>query len=158
MILYVSLHSNFYQFIWKSFSYTSCRVSPLHMDEFHSENAFVKSNSVSSVAQLCLTHCNPMDYSIPSYSVHHQLLDLTQTHVHWVSDAIQPSHPLSIPFSCFQFFPISGSFPVSQFFTSGSQIIGVSASASVLTMNIQGWFKLNLFIKSNLFVNPTKIN
>ena len=49
----------------------------------------------SSVAQLCPTLCNPMDYSTPDLPVHHQLLECTQTHVHRVGDAIQPSHPLS---------------------------------------------------------------
>ena len=51
----------------------------------------------SSVAQSCLTLCNPMDCSTPGFPVHHQLPELTQTHVHWVRDAIQPSHPLSSP-------------------------------------------------------------
>ena len=51
----------------------------------------------SSVAQLCLTLCDPMDCSMPGFSVHHQLLELTQTHVHWVRDAIQPSRSLSSP-------------------------------------------------------------
>ena len=51
----------------------------------------------SSVAQSCLTLCNPMDCSTPGLSVHHQLPEFTQTHVHRVSDAIQPSHPLSSP-------------------------------------------------------------
>ena len=51
----------------------------------------------SSVAQLCLTLCNPMDCRTPGFSVHHQLLEFTQTYVHHVSDAIQPSHPLSSP-------------------------------------------------------------
>ena len=51
----------------------------------------------SSVAQLCLTLCDPMNHSIPCLPVHHQLPKFTQTHVHWVSDAIQPSHPLSSP-------------------------------------------------------------
>ena len=46
-----------------------------------------------SVAQSCLTLCDPMDCSTPGLPVHHQLLELVQTHVHWVSDAIQPSHP-----------------------------------------------------------------
>ena len=49
----------------------------------------------SSVAQLCLTLCNPMDCSTSVFSVHHQLPELAQTHVHRVSDDIQPSHPLS---------------------------------------------------------------
>ena len=49
----------------------------------------------SSVAQSCLTLCNPMNRSTPGLPVHHQLLEFTQTHVHQVGDAIQPSHPLS---------------------------------------------------------------
>ena len=51
----------------------------------------------SSVTMSFLTLCNPMDCSKPGFPVHHQFLGLTQTHVHWVSDAIQPSHPLSSP-------------------------------------------------------------
>ena len=51
----------------------------------------------SSVAQLSPTLCNLMDCSMPAFPVHHQLLEFTQTHVHWVSDAIHPSHPLSSP-------------------------------------------------------------
>ena len=51
----------------------------------------------SSVAQSCPTLCNPMDCNTPGLPVHHQLLEFTQTHVHWVGDAIQPSHPLSSP-------------------------------------------------------------
>ena len=51
----------------------------------------------SSVAQSCPTLCNPMNCSMPGLPVHHQLLEFTQTHVHQVSDAIQPSHPLSSP-------------------------------------------------------------
>ena len=51
----------------------------------------------SSVVQSCLPLCNPMDCSTPGLPVHHQLPEFTQTHVHWVSDAIQPSHSLSSP-------------------------------------------------------------
>ena len=51
-------------------------------------------NLFSSVAQLCLTLCDPMNHSTPGLPVHHQLPEFTQTHAHWVSDAIQPSHPL----------------------------------------------------------------
>ena len=51
----------------------------------------------SSVAQSCPTLCDPMNRSTPGLPVHHQLPEFTQTHVHWVSDAIQPSHPLSSP-------------------------------------------------------------
>ena len=51
----------------------------------------------NSVAQLCPTICDPMNRSMPGLSVHHQLPEFTQTHVHWVRDAIQPSHPRSSP-------------------------------------------------------------
>ena len=53
----------------------------------------------SSVTQLCLTFCDPVDCNTPAFPVHHQLLELTQAHVHLVSDATQPSHPLSSPSS-----------------------------------------------------------
>ena len=75
-----------------------------------------------------------MNHSMPGLPVYHQLQELAQTHVHRVGDAIQPSHPLLPFFSCLQSFPASGSFTRSQFFASGGQSIGVSASASVLPM------------------------
>ena len=56
-----------------------------------------RSVEFSSVAQLCPTLCHPMDCIMPGLPVHHQLLEPTQTHVHWVSDAIQPSHHLTPP-------------------------------------------------------------
>ena len=74
----------------------------------------------------------------------HRLPEPAQTHVHWVHDAIQPSHLTALVPSCPQSFPVSGSFPVSRLFTSGGQSIGTSTSASVLPMNIQGWFPLGL--------------
>ena len=96
----------------------------------------------SSVAQSCLTLCDPMDCSTPGLPVHHPPPEFIQTHVHWVGDAIQPSHPV-VPFSSLlQSFSTSGSFPMSQLFTSGGQSIGVSASAPVLPMNIRDWFPL----------------
>ena len=58
---------------------------------------FSSSVHFSSVTQLCPTLCNPMDCSMPAFPVHHQLLNPTQTHVYWVSDAIQPLHPLLSP-------------------------------------------------------------
>ena len=189
----------------------------------HCDNCRVYAIHLSSVAQSCLTLCNPMDCSTPGLPVHHQLPEFTQTRVHWVSDAIQPSHPLlslspptfnlsqhqgllkwvsslhqvakvlilsetylfymfsqiiSFRFSwsvsphsflllnsypsflftclpvpktslcsfsnswgwwlfCVQYFPASGSFQMSQFFASGGQTIGVSASTSVLPVNTQ---------------------
>ena len=54
-------------------------------------------SKISSVTQSCLTLCDPMNCSMPGLPVHHQLLEFTQTHVHWVGDAIQPTHPLSSP-------------------------------------------------------------
>ena len=53
--------------------------------------------SISSVPQSCLTLCDPMNCSTPGLPVHHQCLELTQTHVHWVDAATQPSHPLLSP-------------------------------------------------------------
>ena len=76
---------------------------------------------------------------------HHQHPELAQTHVHWVSDTIQPSHPLSSPsppFSSLQSFPASESFQMSQFFSSGGQNIGTSSSASILSVNTQDWSPL----------------
>ena len=96
----------------------------------------------SSVAQSCPTLCDPMYCSTPGLPVHHQLLELAQTHVHWVGVAIQPSHPLLSPSPPAFNLSASGSFPMSQFFASGGQSIGASALASVLPMNIQDWFPL----------------
>ena len=96
----------------------------------------------SSVAQSCLALCDPVDCRTPGLPVHHQHLEFTQTHVHWVGDDIQPSNPV-VPFSShLQSFPASGSFQMSQLFASGGKSIGVSASASVLPMDIQDWFPL----------------
>ena len=86
-----------------------------------------------------------MDCSMTGFPVHHQLLELAKTHVHQVSDAIQPSHPLSSP----SLLPsISTSIrvfsKVSQFFATSGQGIGASVSASVLPINIQGWFPVGL--------------
>ena len=97
----------------------------------------------SSVAQSCPTLCNPVDCSTPGLPVHHQLLEVTQTQVHWVGDAIHLilCHPLLLhP----QSFPASGSFQINQFFILGGQSIGDSASVAVFPMNIQEWFPLGL--------------
>ena len=103
----------------------------------------ISSVQFSSFAQSCPTLCDPMNCSKAGFPGHRQLLEFTQTHVHWVGDAIQPSHPLSsLSPPAFKSCPESGSFPMSQFFLSGGQKIGVSASASVLSMNIQDWFPL----------------
>ena len=84
----------------------------------------------SSVTQSCLTLCDPKDCSMPGLPVLHYLPELAQTHVHGIDDAIPPSHPLSSPsppvFNLYQ--PASGSFPISLFFASGGQSIGVKGS------------------------------
>ena len=105
-----------------------------HLDCFYGFSSVQFSHSVMSDS---LQHHEPQ-HSRPT--IHHQLLESTQTHVHRVSDAISSS---VIPFSsCLQSFPASGSFQMSLFFPSGGQSIGASVSASVLLMNIQGWFPL----------------
>ena len=102
---------------------------------------YCASGQFSSVTQLCPTLCDPMDYSTPGLPVHHQFLKLAQTHVHGVSDAIQPSHLLSFP--CPPAFNLSQHQSLilrSQLLASGGQSIEVPSSASILSMNIQDWF------------------
>ena len=102
--------------------------------------------SVSSVAQLCLTLCNPMDSSMPCFPIHHQLLELAQTHV---SEAIQLSHPLSFPSPAFNFSQHQGLF---QWVSSSHQVakilehqlfsISSSNEYSGLISFRMGWFDL----------------
>ena len=66
-------------------------------DYQRNSNQIHSSVQFSLVAQSCPTLCDPMNRSTPGLPVHHQVLDFTQTHVHWVRDAVQPSHPLSSP-------------------------------------------------------------
>ena len=97
-------------------------------------------DQIRSVTQSCPTLCDPMNRSTPGLPVRHQLLEFTQTHVHRVSDAIQPSHPLSSPSPpAPQSLPASGSFPLSQLFAWGGQSTGVSALASFLPKKSQSW-------------------
>ena len=95
-----------------------------------------------SVAKSCPTLCDPMNCSTPGFPILHHLPEFAQTRVHWVSDHIQPSHPLS-PSSppAFNLSQHQGLFQC-QLFPSGGLSIGASPSASVLPMNIQGWFPL----------------
>ena len=84
-----------------------------------------------------------MDCSTSGFPILHYLLKLAQIHVHWINDAIQPSHPLSSPSPpALNLSQHQSIFPKSWLFTSSGQRIGVSASASVVPMNIQGWFPL----------------
>ena len=87
-----------------------------------------------SVAKLCLTLCDLMECSTPGFLVLHYLLEFAQTHVHWVDDTIQLSHSPSSP---------SPALNLSQL-QDLSQRVSASTSASVLLMNIQGWFPLGL--------------
>ena len=120
----------------------------------------------SSVTRSCLTLCDPMNCSTPGLPVHHQLLEFTQTHSHRVSDAIQPSHPLSSPSPPAPNSSQHQSFPMSQLFAWGGQSIGVSASKSLLPMNTQdwsplgwtGWISLQSKGLSRVFSNTTVQN
>ena len=120
-------------------------------------------SSVQSLSHVRL--CDPMNCSMPGLPVHHQLPKSTQTHPcplgRWCHPTISSS---AIPFSsCPQSFPASGSFQMSQLFTSGGRSIGVSASTSVLPMNTQdwsplgwtGWISLQSKRLSRVFSNTT---
>jgi len=103
---------------------------------FHNVTMLLFSN------KLYLTLCEPMNCRTPGFSVLYYLPEFTQTHVDWISNAIQPSHPLSSPSPlAFNLSQHQGLFP-SQLFVSCGEIIGASASAH--PMNIQGWFPLGL--------------
>ena len=126
--------------------------------------AVIQFSQFSSVAQSCPTLCDPMNCSTPGLPVHHQFLEFTQTHVHWVGDAIQPSHPLSSPSPpAPNPLPASGSFPMNQLLAWGGQSTRVSASASVLPMNTQDlsplgwtvWISLQSKGLSRVFSNTT---
>ena len=96
----------------------------------------------SSVAHWCLTLWDQKDSSTPGFPVHHHSLTLLKL---MSIQSVMPSNHLILCrslLSCLYSFPASGSFPMSQFFTSGGQSTGVSASASVLPMNIKDWFPL----------------
>ena len=115
--------------------------------------------SCCSVAKLCLTLCNPLDYSTPGCPFLHYLPEFTQIHIHWVNDAIQwcyasQYHPFSS--SCPQSFPASGSFPMKQLFCirlpkswSFSFSITPSSEYSRLISLRIGWFDL-LAVQGNL--------
>ena len=128
-----------------------CGVPLQHLKGFGG----VSSLLLCPVTQLCAALCSSMDCSTPASSVLHCLPGFTQTHVHWVGDAISSS---GVPFSSRpQSFLASGSFPVSQLFTSGGQSIGASASALVLLMNIQSWFPLLTGLISLLFKGLSRV-
>ena len=120
-------------------------------------------SSFSSVTQSCPNFCNPMDWSMPGFPVHHQHPEFAQTQVYQVSDAIQLCYPLSSPSS--PAFNLSQHQGIFKWIAWGGQSIGVSALASVLPMNIQDWFPLGLsgwiFLQSKrlsrIFSNTTAL-
>ena len=129
---------------WNSY----CHLTKEELDVEALSVLVICSSSPTVVSCCCLvtqsrpTLGDPMDCSTPGFPVLCHVSELAQTRVHWVSDAIQQSCPLSSPsppaFNLSQL--ISGSFLMSQLFTSGGQRIGASALVSVLPMNIQDWF------------------
>ena len=97
----------------------------------------------SSVAQSCLTPFDPMDYSMLGFPVHHQLPELAQAHVHWVSDAIQSSHPLSSP--SLPSLNLSQHQGLFKWVSSSHQVAkDWSFHFSISPSNIQDWFPLGL--------------
>ena len=101
--------------LWTFLSRTVSPASPSsHSREVIMQNGSVPLTSVQFSSVRSLSHvrlCNPMDHSTPGLPVHHQLPEFTQTHVHWVSDAIQPSHPLSSRLLLHSIFPSIRVFP-----------------------------------------------
>ena len=120
-----------------SMEYKNCTFSPWGLNI----TIFFPSIQFSSVAQSCWTLCDTMDFSTSGFPVHQQLPEFTQTHVHRVGDAIQPSHPLSSPSP--PALNLSQHQGLFQWVSSSHQmakVLGDSASAWVLPMNIQDWF------------------
>ena len=101
----------------------------------------------SSVAQSWPTLCDPKDWSTPGFPVLPQLPELTQTHIHWVGDAIQPSHPLPSPSpATFNHSQYQGLFQWVSSLHHVAKSIGVAASTSVLSMNIHNCFPSGLTV------------
>ena len=101
-------------------------------------------NSILKSRDITLPTKAHLNCSTPGFPVHHHFLELTQTHVHWVSDVIQPFHTLSSPSPPAFHLSQHQSFPMSWLFASGGQSTGFSASASLIPINIQDWFPLGL--------------
>ena len=116
-----------------------------------------------SVTHSCLTLCNPMDSSTPDFPVFHYF-EFAQTHVHWLGDAIQQSHPLSSPSPpAFKLSQHQGLFQYVDSSHQVAKVLELQLPASVLPMNIQGWFPLGLIglislqskVLSRVFSNTT---
>ena len=109
-------------------------------------------HQIRSVAQSCPTLCDLMNRSTPGFPVHHQLPEFTQTHVHWVSDAIQPSHPLSSPS------PLAPSpsqhQSLFQWVNSSHEVAKVQRSQITYVITLKDAFNCVLW----LLIQPVKIN
>ena len=119
-----------------------CGLHPQHIQSQYNQNIRQTSIQFSSVNQSCPTLDDPMNCSTPGLPVHHQLPDFTQTHVHRVGDTIQPSHPLSSPFPPAPIRPSIRVFSNESTLPWGGQSTGLSALASFLPKNTQGWSPL----------------
>ena len=124
----------------------------------------LSSVQLSSLAQSCPTLWDSIDWSMTGFPVHHQLLELAQTHVHWVGDAIQPPHPLSSPSPpALKLSQHQGLFQWVNFLHQVTKVLEFQLPASFLPMNIQGWFPLGLIgwtslqskVLSRVFSNST---
>ena len=86
-----------HHWITENYSLSMISTMKIQVNTLHCKYRLSASVQFSSIAQSCLTLCNPMNRSMPGFPVHHKLLESTQTHTIWVGDAIQSSHPLSSP-------------------------------------------------------------
>ena len=99
----------------------------------------------SSVTQSCPTLCDPMNHSVPGLPVHHQLPEFTQTHVHRVGDAIQPSHPLSSPSPpALNLSQHRGLFQWVSSLHQVAKVLELHLHHQSFQWNIQGWFPLRV--------------
>ena len=124
-------------------------------DQIYCIIAIIKSH-FTSVAQSCPTLCDPMNRSTPGLPVHHQLPEFTQTHVRWVGDAIQPSHPLSSPSPALNLSQHQGPFNLlnTTFFNLGVRLIKVWMVWPKINQSLNGLAKVfsKKFLKFFLFV------
>ena len=108
----------------------------------------------SSVAQSCLILCDPMNRSTPGLPVHHQLKEFTQTHVHWIGDAIQPSHPLSSPSPTFNLSNESAlriRWP--KYWSFSFNISPSNAYSGLISLGLTGWISFQSKGLSRVFSN-----
>ena len=115
-----------------------------NFEQFHIGMSHYNRLQFSSFSQSCLTLCDPMDCSMPGFPVHHQLPEFTQTHVHWVGDAIQPSHSQSSSSpSAFNLSEHQGLFQWINSFHQVAKVLEFQFQhQSFQWMNIQAWFPL----------------